>query len=166
MMEIYTKFVTRIINREYSIAADKQVFDTIQYWINKFFLIRIFGANDTPENIETLASSHFKFIDELKYEEIKQEYELANPVKISDMLNLVKTASPRMKTLHLSTFLSSWMNYYYIESMLAVDNIEYLIFMAVALLNGNNNLISIAASDIVKEAKNIKSLRGELLKLT
>lgn len=166
MMEIYTKFVTRVINREYSIAADKQVFDIIQYWINKFFLIRIFGANDTQENIETLSSSHFKFIDELKYEEIKQAYELANPVKISDMLNLIKTASPRMKTLHLSTFLSIWMNYYYIESMLAVDNIEYLIFMTIALLNGNNNLISIAASDIVKETKNIKCLRGELLKLT
>jgi hypothetical protein len=48
--------------------------------------------------------------------------------------------------------------------MLAIDNIEYLIFMMITLINGNN-IISIAASDIVKEAKNIKSFREELLKL-
>lgn len=165
LMSIYTKFITRIINREFSIAADKQTFDTIQYWINKFFLERIFGANDTPENIETVAKSHFKFIDELKYDEIKQQYEMSNPVKISDLLNLVKTSSPRMKSLNLMTFISNWMNYYYIPSMLAIDNIEYVILMVIALLNGNNSIISIAASDIVKETKNIKSLRGELLKL-
>ena len=165
LMEIYTKLFTRIINREFSVAADKQVFDTIQYWINKFFLERIFGANDTSENIENVAKSHFKFIDELKYDEIKQQYQMANPIKISELLDLVKTASSRMKSLSLMTFVYSWMNYYYIPSMLAIDNIEYIILMVIALLNGNNSIISIAASDIVKEAKNIKSLRGELLKL-
>lgn len=164
LMEIYTKFVTRIINREFSIAADKQIFDTIQYWINKFFLLKILGAADSPENLEKIATAHFKFIDELKYEEIKKQYEESNPQQISDMLNLIKTASARMRTLHISTFLSNWINYYYVPSMLSVDNIEYLIFMIITLLNGNN-IISISASDIVKETKNIKSIRSELLKL-
>ena len=40
MTEIYTGFVTRIINREFSIAADKVTFDVVKYWINKFFLIK------------------------------------------------------------------------------------------------------------------------------
>ena len=164
LTEIYTKFVTRIINREYSIMADKTVYDIIQYWISKFFLINILGSTDTPENIENISKKNFKYIDELKYEEIKQAYEDANPTKISELLELVKTASPRMKTLALNIFLSDWISYYYSPSMLAVDNIEYLIFMTVTLLSGNG-IISIAASDIVKEAKNIKSYRSELLKL-
>lgn len=164
LTEIYTKFVTRILNREFSIAADKIVFDTIQYWINRFFLERVFGANDTPENIERISTKHFRFIDEIKYNEIKKEYENNNPASISELLNFIKTASPRMKSLNISTFLSDWINYYYIPSMLAIDNVEYLIFMILTLLNGNN-IISISASDIVKEAKNIKSFRGELLKL-
>lgn len=164
LTEIYTKFVTRILNREFSIMTDKIVYDTIQYWISKYFLINIFGSTDTPENIENLAKKNFKYIDELKYEEIKQEYDNANPTKISELLDLVKTASPRMKTLGLNVFLSDWINYYYIPSMLAVDTVEYLIFMTVVLLSGNG-IISISASDVVKEAKNIKSYRGELLKL-
>ena len=164
MTEIYTKFFTRILNRQFSIAADKITFDSIQYWINKFFLTRVFGANDSPENIETISNKHFKYIDEMKYEELKQQYADSNPQVISELLALVKTASPRMKSLNLGMFLSDWMNYYYIPSTLAVDNIEYLIFMTLTILAGNN-IISISASDIVKEAKNIKSIRGELLKL-
>lgn len=164
LMGIYTKFVTRILNREFSIAADKIVFDTLQYWINRFFLTQIFGANDTPENITKLSLMNLKYIDELKFEEIRRQYEEKDPTTISELFELLQTASSRMKALRLHTFLSDWINYYYIPSMLAVDNIEYLIFMINALLGGNN-IVSISASDIVKEAKNIKNLREELMKL-
>lgn len=164
LSDVYTKFVTRILNREFAIAADKVVFDTIQYWIKKFFLTRIYGANDTPENLETISKKHFKTIDELHYDNIKRQYEESDPKEFSELLKLVKTASPRMKALHLGMFLNDWINYYYIPATLAIDNIEYLIFMMLTLLSGNN-IISISASDIVKEEKNIKGFRGELLKL-
>lgn len=163
-MNVYTKFFTRIINRQYSIAADKRVYDTIQYWINRFFLTNVYGANDTPENIDTLSKEHIKFLDQLEFDNIKHQYEEANPSKLSDLLELVKTSSPRMRGLGLGNFLSEWINYYYVPSMLAADTMEYLIFMTMTLLSGNN-IISIAASDIVKETKNIKGIRGELLKL-
>lgn len=164
LMDIYTKFVTRILNRQFSIMADKITFDIVQYWINKFFLINILGANNTPENIEKMSSKHFKYIDELKFDEIKNAYQEANPTKINELLELVKTASPRMKTLALGTFLNDWIQYYYVPSTLAIDTVEYLIFMILTLLAGNS-IISISASDIVKEQRNIKSFRGELLKL-
>lgn len=164
LMDLYTKFLTRILNRQYAFMSDRVCFDTVQYWINKFFLTQILAANNTPENIEIMSSQHFKYIDELKAEEIKQAYIQANPSKISDLLALIKTSSPRMKTLGLGVVLNDWMQYYYIPSVLAIDNVEYLIFMITTLLSGNG-IISIAASDIVKEQKNIKSLRSELLKL-
>lgn len=162
--EVYTKFFTRILNRDFSIAAEKPILDVLQYWINRFFLIRVYGTHDTPENIEIISRQHFKSIDEIRYQEIKKQYDDTDPAKVSELLELLKTASPRMKSLNLGRFLSSWINYYYISSMLAVDNIEYLLFMMITLLSGNN-IISISASDIVKEAKNIKAFRGELLKL-
>lgn len=164
LTEIYTKFFTRVINREYSIGADKIVFDTIQYWINRFFLENIFGAADTPENIERIATAYFKYIDEMKAAEIKKRYEEVSPSKISELLSLLSEASPRMRNINLGRFISNWVNYYYIPSMLAIDNIEYLIFMIMTMLSGNN-IINTSASDIVKETKGIKDLRGELLKL-
>ncbi len=164
LTEIYTKFVTRILNREFAIASDKVTFDVVQYWISKFFLINIFGAKDTPENIENVSISHFRYVDEIKYQEIKMAYEQSNPMNIGGLLELLRTATPRMKSLNKMSFISNWINYYYVPSMLAIDNIEYLIFMVVTLLSGNN-IISISASDIVKESKGARGLRMELLKL-
>lgn len=161
---LYVELFMRVLNREYSIAANKIVFDQLRYWVAKYFLLRIFGATDTPENIEKVATAHFKYIDELKYDEIKQAYDNADPINMSDLLKLLQTASPRMKTLALGTFLSSWINYYYVPATMAIDNIEYLVFTVLTLMSGNN-IINISAGDIVKEAKNIKSLRAELLKL-
>lgn len=163
-LDVYTQFFRRILNREYSIASIRKESDICQYFISRFFLTRVFGSNELPENIETLSVSNVKALDELTISAVKQQYDEVNPENLSALLELIKTVSPRMKTLALGTFLSAWVNYYYIPSMLAVDTMEYLIFMVLTLLSGNN-IISIQASDIVKETKNIKALREELLKL-
>lgn len=166
LMTIYTKFITRILNREFSIMAKKVEFDTLCFWINKYFLLNIFGASLTETAIDNLASADLKHVDELQLEAIQNAYNDANPTDIIELLELLKTVSSRMKSLTLGTFLSDWVNYYYAPSMLAIDNIEYLIFMIVALLSGNSSLINISAADMVKETKNIKGIRSELLKLT
>ena len=116
------------------------------------------------QHLEKIATEHFKFIDELKYEDIKREYNEANISKFGDLLALLQTASPRLKSINKAQFLSDWLVYYYIPSMLAIDNIEYLIFVIISLLNGDS-IISMSASDIVKETKGIKSIKTELLKL-
>ena len=95
---------------------------------------------------------------------IRNQYNDANITQFSEFLDLLKTVSPRMKALNLGMFLNDWINYYYIPATLACDNIEYLIFMCITLLSGNN-IINIGASEIVKEAKGIKDFKGELLKL-
>ena len=163
--DIYCKLVFRVLNRLYSIAADKKVVETIQYWTSRFFLTRIFGANDTPENIESIAKSGFKYMDDLGYQDIKRDYDETNPAHFSELLDMMRNISLRMQGITLGSFMNNWINYYHIPSTLAIDNIEYLIFMILSLMSGNNNIVNISASDIVKECKNIKSLRSELLKL-
>ena len=122
------------------------------------------GATDTPENLEKLATNHVKFLDEMAVADAKNKYDEAHITQATDLLNLIKTLSPRMKSLALGLFLNDWINYYYLPSMLALDNVEYLVFMCIVLLSGNN-IINIGASSVVKEAKNIKSFRSELQKL-
>ena len=163
-MEMYTKFFTRILNRQFAIMPDKVIFESVQYWINRFFLENIFNSADLAENIETLSKSHIKYLDEMSVIEIVKKYNDNPPNNISELLELIKTLSSRMNSLGLGMFLNDWINYYYYPATLAIDNIEYFLFMCLTLLSGNN-LINISASDIVKEAKFIKSFRGEILKL-
>ena len=164
LMEIYTKFITRILNKEYGIGADKQIYDAVQYYINRFFLEKIFETNDSAENIERLSMNQLKYIDEMKMDEVKMNYEKAHPETFSQLLELIKSLSIRMNALTLKLFADKWINYYYPPATLAIDNIEYLIFMIITILHGNN-IISISSSEIVKETKNIKMLQEELIKL-
>lgn len=166
LMNIYTEMFFRILNRLYSIAADKQLSEKTKYFINKFFLLYVFGTYENPDNVEILSRSHMKdgVLDDLALQEIRQQYDSAPPQKLSELLEIIKKLSPRMNPLANGVFLVEWINYYYTAALLAIDNIEYLIFAALTLLSGNN-IVNIAASDIVKETKGIKALRSELLKI-
>lgn len=161
---LYTKFMTRIINRDYSVAADKQVYDIVNYWIGKFFLYNIFQSVDSKDGLEKLLSNNFKYIDEIKYSEIRKTYELKDPKNLTGLMELLKEATPRMNSLTLPSFMSSWIDYYYISSLLAMDNVEYLIFMILCLLGGNN-IISVAATEMVKDTRGITSFKEELIKI-
>jgi len=164
LTEIYTKLFIRVINREYSIGANKQLFDTVQYWISRFFLERVIESADSKENIEKLAASVYKYTDEVMAAQNQQMYDKANITKLSHLLEIINNAAPRMRTLQLGTFLNAWNDFYYSPSLLAIENIEYFIFMVLALLSGNN-IVNISSSDVVKEAKGIKNFKQELEKL-
>lgn len=166
LMNIYCEMFFRVINRMYSIAADKQLSEKAKYLINRFFLHNVFSSIDSPENIDRLSMKHMKegVLDDVSVEEIKGLYNNAMPQNISAFLEILKGISPRMRTLAMGLFMTEWDTYFYDPSLLAIDNIEYLIFTTLVLLSGNN-IVNISASDIVKETKNIKSYRGELMKL-
>ena len=55
--------------------------------------------------------------------------------------------------------------YYYAPSLLAIENIEYLIFMVIVLMHGTHSIMNIAAQSIVTETRNIKSFSEELIKI-
>lgn len=163
LMMAYCQFFCRILNRDYGLGADKILYDTVQYCINRFFLVNIFGASDDDSTNE-LAKKHFKYIDPIKTEEIKTLYNNNKPFTVSELLNLIKGLSPRMNNLTRSVFITNWMNYYKAPAYLGIDNVEYLIFMITSIKRGSD-LINARANDIVNEIKGIKSFEAELLKL-
>ena len=165
LMDIYTRFFTHILNKDYSIRADKIAFDLIQYWVNRFFLLKVYGSRNTDDNIEILSFVNARYIDEVRKDEAKRLYDEANPDNLSDILELLKNASPKkMGALNKGSFISSWINFYYPVTMLAIDTIEYLIFMIIAVRN-SSGMVSMGARDMVMETKNIKILYEELLKI-
>ena len=165
IMEIYTKFMCRILAKEYSVPSNKILYDQVQYWCNRFFLDRVFNSVDSEENIEKIATHHIRYLDEMILKETKIKYDEAKPQSAEDLIALIREAAPILKTLTISVFLSAWLKYYYPPSLLAIENIEYLIFMIIVLMHGNHSILNIAAQSIVTETKNIKSLNEELLKL-
>lgn len=164
-LEIYVKLIMRILLREYGFGSEKELVDIVQYFISRFYLEKVFESRDGKENIEKLSSDHFRYVDDMKYNEIKDLYDKSNVDSFEKLLDLIKGLSGRMDTLNLKMFVDKFMQVYYMPSLMAIDNFEYLIFVIISLLNGAGNIINIKAKDIVTETKNIKMFNQELLKL-
>jgi len=165
LTEIYMRFFIHVLNRKYSIKADRATLDTLNYFVSKFFLLQIFKSNEPPENIELVAKKTIRSLDDLNIQDIQMRYDKANPNTIGEFINVVKTASPeRMKTLDLGFFMSAWMDTFHQISLLAIDTIEYLIFMILSLKN-SNSLIAMGSRDLVTEVRNINKINEELMKL-
>lgn len=164
-MTVYARLVVHVLNRKHSIKADKKTLDTLNYWISRFFLINVFKSSDIDENIEINARKTIRDLDDLIIQDIKTKYDQSNPSTITDLLELLKEASPeRMKSLNLSSFIQSWIETYHPVSMLAIDTMEYLIFMMISVKN-SNGLIAMGSRDLVTEVPNINKFQEELLKL-
>jgi hypothetical protein len=163
-MEIYGKIIARVFMREYLAGSDRVLMDGLNYLIHRFFLAKVFESVEQPESIEKLATLHFRFIDDLKYSELRALYNNTNPQNFQEFIEMVKPLSPRMDNLTLKIFMDRFLIMYHGPALLAIENYEYLIFMIIALLTGGN-IISIGAHELVAETKNIKSFNSELLKL-
>jgi hypothetical protein len=164
LMECYMELFIRILNREYAIGTDKRIFESAKYYIRKFFLIHIFGSIHPMETIDQEALAKLTHLNEMDIQLLKSNWANANPSDIRGLLELLTELTPRMKTLELGSFLSQWINMYYMPALFAVDTIEYVIFAVLTILNGNN-IISIGAANTIKDIRNINSIREELLKL-
>lgn len=164
LTSLYSQLFIRVLNREYSISTDKILSDMLGYWIGKFFLLNIFQTVAGDAGVENVLLKEVKYLDELQVNEMKAKYDEAKPTKISELLELIKGSSPRMESLNKASFVNKWMDYFYPRALLAMDNIEYFIFMIIAILGGNN-IVSIAPSELVKETKNINNFKPELIKL-
>lgn len=165
LMEVYSKLFINILNRQYSLMSNKAMIECIQYWVNKFFLINIFNSKDSEETIDALASKHYKYTTDLQHMDYKRQYDEANVKNITDLLNLIKTLSTRMEGEDTYRFLTAWNNYYNPTAMLAIDDVEYLIFLTLSSFAGNSNLFSIGTSTFINDIKNIKNIRSELVKI-
>ena len=164
LTSLYSQLFVRLLNREYSISTDKVLSDMLAYWIGKFFLINIFQTVAGDAGIENVLLKEVKYLDELQVNEMRAKYDEVKPTKISELIELIKGSSPRMESLNKASFINRWIDYFYTRALLAMDNIEYFIFMIIAILGGNN-IVSIAPSELVKETKNINNFRPELIKL-
>lgn len=164
LMRLYTEFAWRLLVRRFGIGADKVAGDTVKYYLNRFFTEKVFESKSSPEDIETLTKKHYRFIDPMKSDEMTRAYNEASPNGLIELLALISKLADTLAGLTFPIFMNSWMDYYYPPAYLAMDNVDYLIFMITTLKNVSG-ICNYLASDIVKDAKGIRTFDEELLKL-
>lgn len=160
----YVEMLMRILNKEYALTLDKPLYDKVTYLLKKFFLTNIWNYPN-KDLIESYASTDLKFIEELDLSLTKQAYNDAEIKDINDLLNFIKTLSPRMKDLNTRYFIERYVNTYHGSSILSIDYLPYVFFVIINILLGSFLISQAALNDIIKNINGMQKFYPELAKI-
>lgn len=163
-MNIYNQMLLRILNKEYALALDKPLCDKVSYVLNRFFLEKVWEY-PSKDLIESYSKLELEYIEELDLSLLQQEYDSADIKDVNEMINFIKTISPRLSQLNTRYFIERFVNTYHGSSILSIDYLPYVFFVIINVILGSFLISQAALNDIVKNTKNINKFYVELSKL-
>ena len=164
MMIIYSSLIMRVLNKEYQLALDRPLYDKATYIVSRFFLERVWGYAN-PDMIESYARSELKFVEDADLSMVSVAYKSLNIKSFDEMINYLKTLSPRMEELTTRYFIERYVNTYHAASIMSLDYLPYVFFIVINVLIGSFIIAQPALSDVIKNTKGINKFYPELSKI-
>lgn len=162
--EAYTQMIIRILNKDYSLVMDNILYDKTVYAVSRFFIERIW---EYPNKglIDSYSSSGLQYIEELDLSLTKTSYDSADIKDINDLMNFIKTLSPRMKDLSIRYFIERFINTYHASAIMCLDYLPYVFFVIVNIMISSFLISQSALGDVIKNIKGMNKFYIELSKL-
>ena len=159
--QIYSSMVMRLLNREYALSLEKEIFDGVNFISAYFFLEKILGITN-KEVATSYATSCCNNPSLLQIQLVKDGYENANVRNVDDLIKFIATQAPKMENLSFRYFFERWISSFGQSACLSIDSYPYLYFTIINVLLGAF-LVNVAGlSEIVKNAKGINSFYAEI----
>lgn len=163
MCEIYLNMFMRVLNRDYAISLDRDLYNNVTYVVANFFYKNMWEMND--ENASNYAISMLPpSRNMIILNETIEAYSAVEVKTIPQLFEFIKNMSGRMKDLNIRLFIERWINSYNSSAILAMDYLPYLFFVVSSTLLGSFLVSQKTISDIIKNTKRINSYYSELSK--
>jgi hypothetical protein len=162
-MQIYVGLFNKILNREYALVMDREAADKASFIVAKFFLERVWGCENTNVvfqhalNVVSATSPTTMGL-------LNEEYNTANVENLEDMINLLKTVSPRLAPINLRYFMQCFINQFKASAIFATEVLPYFFFVVQTTMIGSFVVNQTLISDVVKNIKTIGVYYQELNK--
>lgn len=161
---VYTSMFMRILNKDYSLSLDKNLFDDVSFIVSRFFLEKMWEIQN-KDIIYNYAASTCLSPNYTELTRISDSYDEAEIKDISDLLLFIKTLSPRMESISVRFFIERYMNTYQGGAIMAIDYLPYLFFVIINILLGASLMKQMALIEIVKNTKGMNLFYAELSKI-
>ena len=161
---IYANMCLRLLNKEYSLSLDKNLYDQVNFAIAKFYLSKVaeLPNKDLVNSyaMKTCVSPSKSYIDD-----INMKYDSAKINNIAELIKFISTLSPKMENLTFKYFFERWISTYGVGAFLGLDTIPYLIYIINNVLLGGFLVNVVSLSDMIKNTKGINLYYPELSKI-
>lgn len=161
---IYTSMIIRILNREYSLSIDQTLYNMVSYSIARFYLERIWMATNS-DIIDSYAGSFGNgFVDSDRVL-ISDMYHNANITTFTELIEFLKTLSPRISSVTARYVVECYINLYHGAAVFGVDCLPYFLFTLTSSLLGSFIVNRPVVADILKNTKGMNGFYSELGKV-
>lgn len=161
---VYTEMMARILNKEYALTLDKVLYDKVCYCIKRFYLECVWEYPNTGL-VSNYASSDLKYIQQFDLDALDATYSKMEIKTISNLLEFVKSLSPRMSDLNLRYYIERFIKTYHGASILSIDYLPYVFFVITNVVMSTFLVSQTALNDIIKNTKNINRFYSELARV-
>ena len=162
---IYTSMVLRILNKEYALSMNQELFNKVSFCVSRFYLEKIWGS-DNHDLVFTYASQTCtNSVNKSMLVILDDEFTNANVQSIDQLMAFIKSISPRLDTLNIRYFTEYFINMYRAPALLSMDTLPYFIFTIAATYCGSFIVNQPIINDIIKNTKNSNIFYNELSKL-
>lgn len=161
---VYTEMMARILNKEYALTLDKVLYDKVCYCIKRFYLECVWEYPNTGL-VSNYASSDLKYIQQFDLDALDATYSKMEIKTIANLLEFVKSLSPRMSDLNLRYYIERFIKTYHGSSILSIDYLPYVFFVITNVIMSTFLVSQTALNDIIKNTKNINRFYSELARV-
>lgn len=161
---VYTEMMARILNKEYALTLDKVLYDKVCYCIKRFYLECVWEYPNTGL-VSNYTSSDLKYIQQFDLDALDATYSKMEIKTIANLLEFVKSLSPRMSDLNLRYYIERFIKTYHGSSILSIDYLPYVFFVITNVVMSTFLVSQTALNDIIKNTKNINRFYSELARV-
>ena len=153
----------RILNKEYALSMDQEVYNRVSFCISRFFLDTIWGSQNfdinTAYSINSILGANK---NDLMI--VAETYNQASITNIADLINFLKTLTRRLDKLSTRYFAQGYINTYKASAIFGMECLPYFLYTIEASLIGSFLVNQPIINDIIKNIKGMNTFYAELSK--
>lgn len=165
-LDTYVAMVMRILNKEYALSMDVEAYDKVAYAVGRFFAESVWGITN-GEQIFSYAS-HTKSVRDQRSPVlgmVHDEYELKSITSVDELIDFLKTLTPRLASLSARYYYQRWIETYKYSAAFAMESAPYFMYCMTCTTIGSFLINSPLINDISKDSKGMRTYYTELAKV-
>lgn len=167
---LYTTLITRVLNKNYSLMNEFDLYDQVVFCIGKFYLERVWMSTNEEVNY-SYALNNVKMtnggrgINLASIDLVNKEYEDKEVASIEDLMSFFRDLSPRLKEINTRFFIQSFTLTYKTPAIFGLEVLPYFLFLVESTLIGSYMVNRDLVMDAIKLTKGMNTFYPELTKV-
>lgn len=164
MASIYAGMGLRIYNREYALSLDKNVYDSVNYSLARFYLETMMDVKN-HDLCHAYAVGACLNPSQQNLQITESAYDDAQIKTIKDLVMFTSTLSLKMEKLNFRYYFERWITTFGTSACLSIDAVPYMFYIVINVLLGGFLINVQTLSDMIKNTKGIHLFYAELSKI-